>query len=197
MNFEDEWHKTHPLDHWVYDKLLLSNALGYTCGPVGIDVPTPGQYIIRPVHNYMGMGRFSRIASLTRSTDHLHPGEFWCEVFKGPHFTVDFHNGVAELVVKGVRKEGDPLWKWSRWTRVNKKFKLPKILQDLHGKYEWINCEFIGDRLIEVHFRKNPDFRFGNKIAIPVWDGSEIKNKKSQFHFVEDKDYHRRGFYIK
>lgn len=195
MNFEDEWYKTHPKDHWFYNKLLLSCELGYTCGPVGIDVPSPGQYILRPVQNYLGMGRFARIATIEGSTDHLHPGEFWCEVFSGEHLSVDYHHGVCELVVKGTRDKKAPLWKWKQWKKINKKIKLPSILQETHGKYEWINCEFIGNKLIEVHFRQNPDFRFGNNVAIPVWDEKDIK--KGPLRFVEDQDYRRKGFYIK
>jgi hypothetical protein len=62
----------------------------------------------------------------------------------------------------------------------------------LKGDYDWINCEFIGNRLIEVHFRRNPDFRYDNSVAIPVWDDEEIENMR----FIEDSDYLRKGFYV-
>jgi hypothetical protein len=32
-----------------------------------------------------------------------------------------------------------------------------------------INCEFIGGKLIEAHFRSNPDFTYNNSEFIPVW----------------------------
>jgi hypothetical protein len=46
-----------------------------------------------------------------------------------------------------------------------------------------------------VHFRRNPDFRYGNSIAIPVWEKEEIK-KIDNFRFIQDRDFLRKGFYI-
>ena len=79
------------------------------------------------------------------------------------------------------------------WYKVERLVFFPDILQNLSGNYEWINCEFIGGKLIEVHFRRNPDFRYGNSMAIPVWEGEEIKD----ISYVEDGDFKRKGFYIK
>ena len=63
------------------------------------------------------------------------------------------------------------------------------------GDYNWINCEFIGNNLIEVHFRRNPDFRYGNTVAIPVWKNDRPK-RMGNLTFIEDQDYLRRGFFI-
>jgi hypothetical protein len=49
--------------------------------------------------------------------------------------------------------------------------------------------------LIEVHFRRNPDFRYGNTVAIPVWK-DQIVQKNENLVFIEDEDYLRKGFYI-
>jgi len=68
----------------------------------------------------------------------------------------------------------------------------PEILRSLKGNYEWINCEFINGNLIEVHFRRNPDFRYGNSLAIPVWDDEKVENMT----FIEDNEYLRKGFYV-
>jgi hypothetical protein len=68
----------------------------------------------------------------------------------------------------------------------------PEILNNLKGDYEWINCEFINGHLIEVHFRRNPDFRYNNSVAIPVWDDEKVEN----MDFVKDNEYFRKGFYI-
>jgi len=73
--------------------------------------------------------------------------------------------------------------------------KFPEILNDLVGNYEWINCEFIGNHLIEVQFRQNPDFRYQNSVAIPVWD-KKINKDIPGYRFVEDNDYKRIGFYV-
>ena len=65
------------------------------------------------------------------------------------------------------------------------------ILEEVSERYEWINCEFIGDKLIEVHFRRNPDFRHHNDCLRPIWDDEEYEGE-----YVEDSDYKRRGFVV-
>lgn len=191
----DEWNLIHQSDLWAYNKLYLSRLLGYSCAPAGCPVPKPSSYIVRPSINLLGMGRFSRIEYLNSSTDHLHPAEFWCEIFEGDHISVDFYNKISKLVVLGERNTNDPLYKWKKWSIIDKNIEFPSILNELKGSYEWINCEFIGDKLIEVHFRQNPDFRYGNTVAIPQW--KEDNHKKSDhLCFVSDEDYLRSGFYI-
>jgi hypothetical protein len=188
----DEWLNIHPSDLWVYNKLFLSRVLGYTCGPVGTTVPKPDFYIVRPSFNLLGMGRFSRKEWIEKYTDHMHPSEFWCEIFEGEHLSVDFREKTPELVVRGTRNVDDPYYKWKKWEKIEKNVEFPEILHDLKGEYEYINCEFINGNLIEVHFRQNPDFRYNNSVAIPVWDDEKVENMT----FIEDKDYLRKGFYI-
>jgi hypothetical protein len=191
----DEWNSIHSEDLWVYNKLFLNQRLGHLCGPTGVPVPHSGYYIVRPSINLLGMGRFSRIEWIDRDTEHFHPAEFWCEIFKGRHLSVDFHYKKSELVVLGERDNGEDLYRWKKWTKINLEVKFPEILNSLKGDYEWINCEFIGNKLIEVHFRRNPDFRYGNTVAIPVWRGDRPQ-KVEDFTFVQDKDYLRKGFFI-
>ena len=191
----DEWKSIHEKDLWIYNKLILSRSLGYLCGPTGVSVPNPNQYIVRPSINFLGMGRFSRIEWIYNETDHFHPSEFWCERFYGEHISVDFREKRSELVVIGERDLTNPLYKWKKWTRIDKKVEFPSILNSLVGNYEYINCEFIGNNLIEVHFRQNPDFRYGNNVAIPVCKGEKITKLKN-LSFVKDEDYLRQGFYI-
>jgi len=189
------WKECHPEDLWVFDKLILSRVLGYVCGPTGLQVPKPDFYCVRPISNFMGMGRYARIEWIDDSTEHFHPGEFWCEVFTGEHLSVDFYKTKPALIILGERSPDNPLYKWDRWTKVNRTVDFPSVLGKLKGVYEWINCEFIGDKLIEIHFRQNPDFSHDNTVAIPVWD-DEIPESKSEFEFVSDPDYYRKGFYI-
>lgn len=193
LDGNDEWKNIHPSDIWIYNKLFLSRILDYTCGPIGTTVPKSDFYIVRPSFNLLGMGRFARKEWIVKYTDHFHPSEFWCEIFTGNHLSVDFKNKKSELVVIGTRDENEPYYKWKKWEKINQKIKFPSILENLKGNYEWINCEFINGNLIEVHFRRNPDFRYGNTVAIPVW-GDE---KEENLTFIEDNDYLRKGFYIK
>lgn len=194
-NSADEWNSIHEDDLWVYNKLFLNHRLGHLCGPTGCPVPYSGYYIVRPSINLLGMGRYSRIEWIDKYTDHLHPAEFWCEIFEGNHYSVDYYHQKSRLVVLGEREINNPLYKWKKWTKINDRIDFPSILNNLKGDYEWINCEFIGNKLIEVHFRRNPDFRYGNTVAIPVWKGEDIKKDKN-LKFIEDEDYLRKGFYI-
>ena len=195
-NTHEEWNNIHLDDLWFYNKLFLSRVLGYNCGPVGTAVPKPDFYIIRPSFNIMGMSRFARIEWIENSTDDMHPAEFWCEIFKGEHLSVDFKNGKSELVVRGEKESEDPLYKWRQWEKIDQNVEFPSILSKLKGNYEWINCEFIDGKLIEVHFRQNPDFRYNNTIAIPVWNDEKSENIED-CTFIKDKEYYRSGFYIK
>ena len=192
----DEWNQIHSEDLWVYNKLILSRVLGYTCGPIGTSVPKPNFYILRPSMNLLGMGRFARKEYIYKYTDSYHPSEFWCEVFEGDHISVDYQNQEQKLTVLGIRDEMNPLYKWDMWKKVNFEIPFPNILKKLKGEYEWINCEFIGCRLIEVHFRQNPDFKYGNSVAIPVWN-NESDYTEENYHFISDPDYHRKGFWVK
>jgi hypothetical protein len=169
MEVEDEFNSIDVNDLWIYNKLQLSKKLNYICGPVGAKVPTPDFYIVRPCVNFLGMSRNAQIIHLESSTDHLHSGSFWCEIFTGPHYSVDYHFGTPVLSVRGYRNLKNSLYRWTSWVKTKNFIELPLILNDFKEKYEWINCEFIGNHLIEAHFRPNPNFRWGNTIALPVW----------------------------
>ena len=195
LDSQEEWENIHLEDLWVYNKLILSKHLGHLCGPTGCPVPYAGYYVVRPSMNLLGMGRFSRIEWVENSTDHLHPAEFWCEIFYGDHVSVDFYKKEARLVVLGEKNNDNPLYKWKKWSKIDKNIPFPAVLNKLKGNYQWINCEFIGNKLIEVHFRRNPDFRFGNSVAIPVWKGQKQENHKN-LTFIKDEDYLREGFLI-
>lgn len=195
LDSQEEWNTIQDSDLWVYNKLFLSRMLGYNCGPIGVPVPKSDFYIVRPSFNLLGMGRFARIEWIEQSTEHLHPSEFWCEVFRGDHISVDYKNKQPELVVLGTKDSSDPLYKWNKWEKIDTFIEFPSILNNLKGNYEYINCEFIGNKLIEVHFRRNPDFRYGNNVAIPIWNDQEIV-EVDDYNYIRDEDYRRKGFLI-
>ena len=162
------WQTIEPKDMWVLDKLILSRYLGYKCGPAGTDVPCPGEYIVRPCINAFGMGLDTKKIFLEKSTDHLSPGTFWCEFFEGKHLSVDYKWGKQILCAQGIKRD-DTFTQWDKWIRVSDNMPLPDLLKKHFYHQKWINCEFIGNKLIEVHLRYNTDFRWNNDEYIPVW----------------------------
>ena len=171
LDYDKEYYDLCPDELWVYNKLQISRMMGYRCGPVGVNVPKPDNYIVRPAINFQGLGLGAKFMWLQDSTDDLPSGHFWCQVFRGNHYSVDYEHGKLKRVTRGIH--GDEIIKWNKWITVKKDIPLPHILFNFRDKPN-INCEFIGNKLIEVHLRKNPDFSYNNNVFIPVWEGDVI-----------------------
>jgi hypothetical protein len=183
----DVWEFMQPEDAWVYDKLLLAKRLGYHCGPAGVAPKTSGNYIVRPISNYRGMGRGSSIEYLNASEDIIPDGYFWCEVFTGRHLSFDYHRGIQTLAVEGF-KDSARTDRFTSWKKTSDVFDLPEFLIDIAEKYEWMNIEVIGDKIIEVHLRHNPNFKNHDADEIVViW----------KENFVASKEGDRIGFLLK
>lgn len=182
-------------DLWLFDKLLVSRKLGYSCGPAGVPVPRPDRYIVRPCVNLLGMGIGARFIDIEHDTSDLPAGYFWSEVFTGRHISVDYLDGKPKLTVEGFRDPGSPLWRFSKWQKVSDQLPIPTALEFLVERYETINIEYIDGKAIEVHLRHNPDFVYGNSIAVPVWEDEPIEPVPG-LRFIESRDYKRLGFYI-
>ena len=190
------WKIINPDDMWILDKLILSKKLGYKCGPVGIDVLSPDWYIVRPCVNALGLGLGARKEWLEKDTTHLPLGLFWCEWFTGRHISVDYHYGIQDVTVEGIKPDFT-FTQWTIWKRVDDVIPLPDILQDMAQRYEWINCEFIGNKLIEVHLRHNEDFESGITHFIPVWEGQSTEPPRG-YRYVDYPDVHGRiGAFVK
>ena len=188
MNDIDCWNTIDPSDLWVTDKLLLSKNLGYLCGPAGLPIPYDGHYIVRPCVNYRMMSRGASIQYLQKDCDIIPDGYFWCEVFEGRHLSFDFHYGEQVLAVEGFRNDPKRIDRFSMWKKVSDIYTVPTVLKDIVNRYEWVNLEVIGDKVIEVHFRYNDDFSGHNSdVIIPVW--------KENFHKSECGE--RIGFILK
>lgn len=190
---EDAWLACHDDDLWIFDKVILATKLGYVCGPKGVTVPEPGKYIVRPVMNLMGMGRGASIMHIENVTDFILPdGTFWCEIFSGRHLSVDYYKGQQKLCVEGTRSD-DNLSRWSKWEKTDDEIPFPAILEELVGSYDWINVEFIGDKIIEIHLRQNPDFMQHDKeYIIPSYGETELEGH----NFVSWPEHERIGFFI-
>ncbi len=190
------WKNIDPDDIWVLDKLILSRKMYYNCGPVGLDVPRPGYYIVRPCVNMLGLGLGAQKVWIEKSTKHLPVGYFWCEWFEGRHLSIDYHHGNQVLAVEG-HKADSTFTRWDHWVRVSDRIHLPDILDPFVEKHEWINCEYIGGKLIEVHFRHNEDFNGGIVHFIPVWEGQDTTPPEG-YTYREYPDVHGRiGAFVK
>ena len=189
---EFEWLRVEEKDRWMLDKLLLAKSLGYYCGPAGIDPERDIEYIVRPCVNVLGMGRGAYITD-KEGAIRAEPGTFWCETFKGIHRSIDFYCGHVNGYCLGG-KEGLRFTYWHR--EPNELAPIHQIPTDLYFslcKYQRANVEMIGGKVIEVHFRSNPDLRHGVKEWWPVYfeDGSIPRNSG---RYVDDEDGNRVGF---
>jgi len=192
------WKDFHHEDLWLMDKLILSTRLGYDCGPRGMPVSKPGNYIVRPIMNLMGMGLGAQFVNIQSDTSQLVPdGFFWCETFSGKHLSVDYEDGEQILCLEGIRRKKDPMWKWREWRTIDREVPFPEILKNLKGDYRHFNIEMIGDKIIEIHIRLNPNWRHGDyESAIPVFKGEKIRPPRG-YTYVEDENVLRKGFYFK
>jgi len=189
------WKTIDPANMWVLDKLNLSKKLGYVCGPTGIDVPNPGWYIVRPCVNAMGLGLGAERVWLDCLTTHLPLGYFWCEWFEGRHLSIDYRYGLPKLCVEGF-KQADTFTRWDRWVKTDDFVHFPQVLDEFIST-PWINCEFIGGKLIEVHFRHNPDFEGDITEFIPVWEGQDT-TPPAGYTYRQYPDVHGRiGAFVK
>jgi hypothetical protein len=193
MNDSDVWKFVDADDLWIFDKLILSKKLGYDCGPAGVLPKREGRYIVRPCVNYRMMGVGAKFMHLNTNDDIIPDGHFWCEIFEGPHLSFDYHYGQQVLAVQGFR-EDENLSRFLFWKRVQQKFNIPPLFQSIAQKYEWLNIEVIGDKVIEVHLRENDDFKgHDGNIVVPIWTNDVIDVTK-QIHCEPCRD--RIGFYV-
>lgn len=183
----DVWSIIEPQDVWVYNKLQIAKMQGLKCGPAGIYVPVNGLYVVRPIMNFSGMSAGAELKRLTTdSLSKVPQGYFWCELLEGMQISVDYVEGRPWSCYKAERAKENPLYKFSRWKRMDRKGpSMPKWLLPLASRYSRINVEYIGDKVIEVHLRGSPDP--GVEEFIPVWE-SDPQREKDGYKFVESYD---------
>ena len=140
--------------------------------------------------NAYGLGIGAEKMFIEKTTTHIPPGLFWCEWFEGRHLSVDYKDGEQSLCVEGFKKENTFL-KWDRWARTMDVMPMPEQIQDAVSGHDVVNCEFIGDKLIEVHLRHNPDFEGGIMEFIPVWEGDDT-SPPNGYKYREYPDVHGR-----
>lgn len=167
-------------DLWVYDKLILSKKLGYNCNPAGIPVDRAGWYMVKPITNLRGLGAGSKRMFLTPAKSNIPPGTFWTKFFEGTHRSVDYINHKYAFTVKAFKQDGE----FKIWEKDKIEIPLNDITEYFVNKYQYVNIEYIGDKIIEIHLRYNSDFynRTYKRIEV-VYEPSQIKSS-----FILDED---------
>ena len=213
--FDCDAYLKYPAQRWVYNKLTLSERLGYNTGPAGISVPHAGDYIVRPIINLSGMGvGAQRMQLVTDDWTSVPPGYFWCECFHGLHTTIDYewtsegHLILTPVFAANGYRTSEELYRFSAWKKiVPPEFVLPEWINEFRDVPR-INIEFINDKIIEIHLRSGVDFPPGATEIIPRWSDMcdadcEIFTRLGyDYHIAfEDADGHlgitRLGFFFK
>jgi len=200
----DEWAAAGE-HRWMLDKLLLADHFKHRCGPAGVPVPQAGVYIVRQVMDLTGMGMGSRSVRITKGTEFLPAGSFWCEIFTGRHLSVDFDESgavvrVAEALHEPPGKDHLAVSKPALWRIVGRTLEgspwSPMQAFGIEGPTNW---EYIDGKVVGVSFQTNQSFRWGNTQAWPVYESKRSWREMPPadgLRFVEDEDHDRLGFWI-
>lgn len=157
-----------------YNKLWLSEKLGYYCGPASIAPQKSDWYIVRPLMNLSGMGvGASKVCIEAGDNSKVPPGYFWCEWFHGNQYSVTYSwDGVWKPIScwQGI-KEDNNLSHFTKWVKSEYYPDIGHLYNSL-SPVGTINIEFIQDKPIEVHLRTSPDPEYNE--LVPVWKGYEF-----------------------
>jgi len=182
----DAWCRYPQYRQW-FNKLYVTDLFGYSCGPAGIPVPSPGSYVVRPVYNLAGMGVGAKIVYLTpEDTSLIPPGHFWVERFVGTHYSVDYvrdEHGFTQLNCYTGVNDPDYLSRFYRWKKSDYQFCLPKEVSNMDVPR--INIEIIGDKIIEIHLRNGFEHLMHCDEMIPVFALDPPKSPLG-YKFVEN-----------
>jgi len=187
---------------WVFNKLEVALRMGYDAGPTGIPIRKSGYYIIRPTYNLYGMGIGAKKVYLDVDKDakdminlaHVPPGYFWCEYFDGPHYSIDYvvvnNKWIPFSCSVGYHRTNDDLVQFDRWEVIDtpEEPKLPEWIKEIKDPMPlFINAEYKGSRLIEIHLRSGNDhmwdFPIGT-VTYPVWKGEEEPEWMKDLYFA-------------
>ena len=209
----DAWDR-YPHHRKFFDKLWLSYTLGYNCGPCGYPPNKTGIYIVRPCYNLDGMGIGAKVCMIQKEQmDKTPAGHFWCEFFEGRQFSVNYKwiNGELKPTssMEGFKPRGEMI-RFDEWKRSDYMPSAHQILNQL-SDVEYINVEYIEDKIIEVHLRAGRDPMYDH--IVPVWDDRIITRARYEaegykfipyyeaaYGQIKDNDgnkYARLGFMVK
>ena len=171
----DAWQR-YPRLRWLYDRLQLSQALGYECGPAGTLPPGPGLWFVKPIINLNGMG----VGAHAQHYDGgpifpIQPGSFWMPHFIGRHLSIDLTRAPTgwefDLTVECIYRNHRPY----EWRKVGTP-DLPDLSAIDATGIATFNIELIGNQVIEVHLRRNHDFDAMPDASsiFPIWEGDPV-----------------------
>ena len=134
----------------LMSKLHLSEQLGYSCGPTGMNVAA-GRYCVRPIMNLGGNaegGFFEFVVDVAGVNDHVsnRPGYFWVEWFDGPRTFTEYINDEPDFSQVATTTAAGR----NNWTQTEAHIVVPDFLQ---GLSRYMLLEAIGDKVTEVSFR--------------------------------------------
>ena len=190
--------EAYPQYRWVFNKLDIALRLGYPAGPACVPLPKVKEVhfkaVIRPIYNLYGMGIGAKVFTFNPSIDNnfivnhgcVPPGYFWCEYFKGTHYSIDFKSTESPKgsmfkwepfhAMSGVNSEND-LTRFTGWRNIEiPNIILPHFIRCISG-VDYLNVECIDDKIIEIHLRTGNDVLHNTPIgthAVPIW--SDEKN---------------------
>lgn len=195
----DLWQQK-PEFHWIFNKLELSLALGYAAGPCPTLPKKAGYYCIRPIYNLYGMGLHACKIWLNNDDNaevmsQQHPGNFWCEWFDGPHYSIDYVWEDAWKPVHATKATyGEDLVHFDKWERIDPpKLVVPPMFNKLANN-KVLNIEWKDSKIMEVHLR------LGNlmgdwhgldnaTVIVPVWENmTEFtiqQHKQAGYKFID------------
>ena len=178
----------YPKYHKWFNKLYISELLNYKCGPSGTAPTVSDYYVVRPIYNLAGMGLGASVKWIDAGDKSaVPPGYFWCEYFKGFHYSATYkfrHGGIntskpywEPLHCWIGYNSSNNLTKFTKWERSSSYIpEVPREFNELSGFI--INIEFKGQNPIEVHLRGsgNPDGSLDSNYNeyIPVWASDAI-----------------------
>ena len=187
MDDHSAW-KKYPKHRKWFNKLYVSDLLGYNCGPCGVAPEKDGWYIVRPIYNLSGMSlgaekKYIKANDVTQ----VQPGYFWCEWFNGDHVSVTYRF-IHDInpywkPIKGWKGYSEN-FKFTKWERVHEFPIVPRALNEL--SFTDINVEFINGNVIEVHMRDTPDPEYDEMIPIFISNVNDIDIlKKLGYNLIE------------
>lgn len=149
-----------PAHKWIYNKMMIAESQGLSCGPHGLD-PDTFPIFSKPIYNMRGMGAGSRILRTEKEYQHnQRPGHMWMTLLDGEHVSSDVAvvNGEPKWWRHVIGKSiGDGMFDY--WTVLGEA--RPEIetycgewLRRNMSRYTgMMNFETMGARIIEAHLR--------------------------------------------